>query len=305
MYNEERKMQYIEEKGYMALSSTNLFSAFKKAEEREERLDRDLCEWTSEEIIDFYKWESTISVQALIQMHNALSLYASWCLSNGLISDNQNHYLEIKTEALCKCIDTEKLKRIMYTREELLETISHFNNYSDRYVFLGIFEGIPANSDIGQVKVSDIKKDILTLTNGNKLPLSTELLHIIYMTDEEEYYEAIGERRVDKFPYIETDTILKPYKARRVVETKVSVIVGRRIRRCIKYLGVPDGVNVNTLTESGRIHFMKQYAKENGIPAKEMIIDMKLRKLHEALFGKIQNCTVYLNIYGSFLEEGA
>lgn len=304
MYNAERKRQYLFEKEKEAVFSRNLESAFNKATDREEAYNRDMCEWTSEEILDFYKSDSTTSAQTLIQLHNSLTAYAAWCLSNGLISDNQNHYLEVKSEALYQCINQYALDNVIYTREKLLGDISAFPNFSDQFIFLGLFEGIPVRDDIiGKVGINDIVDGVLTLPNGIQLQLSKELLHIINMTEEEVCYENAWSKRKEVFPYIQTGTILKPYLARGNVETDIPTICGRRIRKCIKFLGIPKGTTIKTIVESGRIHFIKEYAKDNTIPVEQMITNRKYREMHETIYGKIQNQQMYLLMYGKYLSD--
>lgn len=126
MYNEKRKMQFISEKEENAIISKNLSKAFEDAEEMEKRLGKDMCEWTSGEIIDYYKYLSTPYVQTLIQLHNSLTNYTTWCILNGLVKNNQNHYLEIKTEMILNCTDINSLIKTVISRRSYSKRSKHY-----------------------------------------------------------------------------------------------------------------------------------------------------------------------------------
>lgn len=303
MYNEERKLQYISEKTDGAVVSSNLGDAFVKSEQREIEYGRDICEWTSEEILDFYRYYGSRSIQTLVMLHNLLTSYASWCGINGLISDNQNHFLEIKTDALCKCVDVNAVNNIIMTRDELLETIHQFLNMSDRYVFLGLFEGIPLNA-IGAVRLDDLNKNVLTLPDGSTRELSNELVNIMHLADEEESYMSMAEKRKGIFPYVDgCNTVLKPFVARKSVEKNAVLMVGNRIRRCIKYCHLSPGITIKSISKSGRIQFIKDKAKEFGIRTEVMASESQYRIMHEEIYGKVQNMKTFLLIYGDKLKD--
>ena len=302
MFNEERKLQFLSEKGSVAILSQNLRKAFEDAEPMETKYNRDLCEWTSEEILGFYKFLSTSYIQTLVQLHNSLESYANWCLVNGLISDNQNHFTEIKSEALCKCVDLNRLENLIITRERLLDEIKHLPNFCDQFIFLGLFEGIPnKNQCLQNVKLSDLNGNELSLCDGTSRIISDELKHIMHQANDEDAYVSMGKTTME-FPYIYSETIIRQFKAKKGVLQNPTLIVGGRIRRCAAYLGL-ENLTIKTLMESGRIYYIVKESKKYGINPKEMITNQNYRELHETIYGKIQNHTTYLQTYGVFLRQ--
>ena len=296
MYNEKRKMQYLEEKRRSASISNNLGDEFRAAERFEEKLEKDLCEWDSPEIIDFYRWHATPYIQALVAINNALEGYTTWCIANGLVKDNQNHYSEIKTAALCECIDYKKLASMIFTRQKLLEDISALPNASDRYMILGLFEGIPFTHNIlYNTKISDIdtENSTIQLSNGRRLSISSELIWMAQRAAAEEKY--INMKTQKEYNLFDTGTIIKPimyYQDRFTKEPER--VVSKRFRSCREYLGWED-VSIPMIRESGRISWLKQKSEESGLPISEVI--SKYRQECEEIFGDIQNITAYLATY--------
>ena len=302
MYNEERKRQFLAEKSENAIISKNLEITFEATAEREERLGRDICEWTSQEIISYYKYLSTPYVQSLIQLHNGLSNYATWCMINGLIKNNQNHYLEIKTETLLKCTDVNKLVYTAIKREDLLDEIKLLQNESDKFIILGLFEGIPITDDVMKnVKVSDLNGNTLRLSNGMCLDISPELVHYLYMADEEDGYQAFGKREII-IPYQPEDTVIK-HTINNKAGSNSTVVIGARFRRCIKFLEMPEGTTIKTIRESGRLDLMKKISDKYNVEMEDTITTPHLRELHEKIYGKIQNQMTYLNTWGKCFDK--
>ena len=303
MFNAERKQQFLSEKEENAIVSKNLINAFESAAEIEKKLNKDMCEWTSEEIINFYRYLSTPYVQSLIQLHNALSNYATWCMINGLIKNNQNHYLEIRTEMLLKCVDTNTLVNTIITREKLFDDIKLLPNESDKFIMLGIFEGIPISDDVMKnVKVSDLHGNVLELSNGNSIDISNELIHYMMAANEETEYQAFGKREIF-IPFVPSPTVIK-YTINNTSNNMTStVVIGARFRRCIKFLEMPNGTTIKTLSESGRLDYMGVLADRYHVGMEETITIPEIRLIHEKRYGKIQNQTTYLNTYGKFFNK--
>lgn len=302
MYNTERKKQFLEERKEQAAISNNLQNIFDLAEGFEIEHNRDLCEWNSDEIIAFYKYYSTPNIQSLVQIHNSLTMYTNWCISNGLVSDNQNHFVEVNSVTLCKCVNLNVLREMSFTREKLLELIRQLPNYVDQYLLLGLFEGIPVKQNcIFEAKLSDIYNgNILRLANGKEIKISNELKHIMNIGAEEEVHVALSEKRKE-FPYEFTDGdhVLRHIK-RKSARLNNAIIIGTMIRKCAMFLDLPV-LTIRALSESGRMWYINEIAKENGITIEKAITTY--RKEIEFRYGKIQNKITFINTYGVLIKE--
>ena len=301
----ERKEEYLHIREQQVVLSNNISGAFYLAEKYEEQLGRDLSEWNSDEIISFYRYIGTKSIQTLIVIHNGLRSYTDWCISNGLVKDHQNHYREINTAALTQCIDSKLLEYQIVTRDYLLEEIKHLKNFVGQFIMLGLFEGIVAKDDVMKnVKLSDLDGNILHLSNGNDITISKELVHIMNMADEEDSWikEGNTEHQGRALKYVEEDTIIK-YYANQASYSSTRTI-GSKLRSCIKVLDLPSNITIKNIQESGRIDFIKRFAKENGIKETDCITKKEYVQIHEKIYGFIQSKKVYMMTYGINLDGG-
>lgn len=295
MYNHERKTQYLKEKKMKSDISDNLRGWFEQAEFFEKKSDMDLCEWNTNEIIEFMKYIGTPRIQVLVLMSNQFALYADWCLINRLVKDNQNHFREMGQEILCQCVDLEKLKQYVFSGQELMEYINKLPNYQDKFMFLGTFEGFTAKN-LADIKVCDIERNIASLSDGRKIEVSNKLVTTMLEANDELIYAPMTDD-LKKFPCLKIDTVIKPFD-RKNARSGVSLILGR-FRKCAAFLGFSD-MNFKDVSESGRLEFIKRMMKERNITLAEAISG-DTRRIIEYHYGKIQNRLTYMNTYGQFI----
>lgn len=297
MYNEERKEQFLKERNETAILSVNTQNAFELAGPIEEEYGRDLCEWNSTEILNFYRYYNTPSIQSLIVINNAMVIYTDWCLKNGLVSDGQNHYREIRSDLLSTCINQKALDNSVISREDLVKSIRELPNFTDKFIILGIFEGISLK-EMSEVKYSDLDGDVLNLSDGKQIHISNELQTIMkYAADETEYIGMTKNNFV--YNYVQSDCIIKPFISRKGVQENPTLMIGTRLRKCSKYLGLPN-LTVKQIAESGRIYFIHNMIKENGISLHQALTEKRYNIKHETIYGHIQSRPNYVAVYGKY-----
>ncbi len=298
MYNAERKHQFLNERRSEVELSPNTEIWFESMEYFEKEYDRDICEWTSTEIIRYMKYMSTPRVQTLIIFKGSMSIYVDWCITNRLVDDNQNHFTELTTETLCECIDFTKLRSLILTREELLENIRTLNNYSDQFIFLGLFEGINAQNLIN-VGVSDLEGNELHLHDGKTITISNGLRHTILMAAEETTWISTKSRQKE-YDYIPSDKIIRIID-RKNPQTNMMLLLGGRFRGALAFMGLPSEISRKDIMESGRLDYIQNIMKEKNMSLHDVIFNSDIRNDVESRYGKIQNCGVYVNIYGKLI----
>ena len=303
MYNAQQKEQFLKEKTQTAKISGNLEQIFLLSEEKEKQCGKDLCNWNSDQIIEFYKYYSTPNIQSLIMINTALREYTTWCISNGLVNDSQNHYGEIDAEALTKCIDLNKLRNTILTREQLLNNISDLPNYSDRFIFLALFEGVPpTDGTLYKIKRSDVKVNTLTLPSGKQIIISNELIRVMDFADNETEFQTMTNMRHAILHYDQSDTVLKRITTQRLGNP--TIWVGNRIRKAAKYMGLNPGITIKSIVESGRLDYIKRIVDAYDVSISDAIANTEYRKMHEDIYGKLQNATIYEKTYGQLIERG-
>ena len=106
LYNEKIKNMFVEKKQSESnIPKEYLLNMFRKASEYEYESEKDICDWTSYDIIEYYKMINTASLDVLFCLNSVFSQYTQFCIENNLVKDNQNHYLECNYEILKGCIN--------------------------------------------------------------------------------------------------------------------------------------------------------------------------------------------------------
>ncbi len=297
MYNEERKLQFLKERKSEVELSPNTEVWFESMAYFEKEYDRDICEWTSTEIIRYMKYMSTPRIQTLVVFKGLMSMYTDWCITNRLVNDNQNHFAELTTETLCQCIDFTKLRTLILTREELMENIRTLNNYSDQFIYLGLFEGINAQNLIN-VGATDLNGNELRLHDGRTITISDELRHII-LTAAEEMTWISTKKLQREYDYIPSDKIIRQINVKNP-QTNMMLLLGGRFRGGLNYMGLPSEISRKDIMESGRLDYIRRIMREKNLSLDD-VLHSDIRNIIETRYGKIQNLTTYINIYGNFI----
>lgn len=194
-YNEERKKTYFQYLEDCTPGSTkSIVSIFKKTAKIEEQWNKDVCDFTIDEITKVLSSFNASSRNALSKNASILRTYTEWCCANKLSIDNINHYNEITINSLDKYVN--KKKAYIVSKEELYQFIQRLRNMSDRFLILALFEGIGDESigELLQVELKDIDEDnmIITMPSGKKKIISQDLLNLAIESSNEEYYISEG-----------------------------------------------------------------------------------------------------------------
>jgi hypothetical protein len=300
MYNKERKEEFIHYREEDAIISTNISVAFEQAAFFEEKLGLDICDWNSTQIISFLKYMSTPKVQTLIMMVNHLKIYTDWCISNHLSEDYQNHFCEIDSKIMCQCIDFKKFEQlIIKSREDLLRDLAILPNYSDRYIFLATYEGIP-RTDIIEGRFEDLDEENSTLTISDKVyEISADLCQIIIAASNQNDFTSNVNQDIS-YSYINDGYILRFARRTQIKGGNRVNLYDRRFRECASYMGWNPQLTIKDLAESGRMDFIRKIMKENNLSA-EAAVKAPWREVHQKKYGKVQNIYTYMETYGKYI----
>lgn len=307
MYNDEIKRRYIKEKE----STTNmpegyLERQFNKSEDFENRLKKDISNFTVYEIGDFYKTLNMRTVESLAVLNSHLSLYTQWCLKRNLVPDCQNHFAEIVSSSMVDYINTVALKKSIITRETLYEWIDDLVNPSDSFIMLALFEGIEGENycEIFNLRMSDFEGNKVKLCTGRELTVSSRLVYWAEKANETLRYYSIASKGERNFPLLDEDIIIKNYpnctsddpyqKGKRIYS---------RVKRNFEAIGVAEYMKPRSLFDSGKIDYINSRSKELKITAKEFIYTQKYAEEVKYRFGyDLQRLRVsFIKKYGDYL----
>ena len=214
MYNAEYKERFISDREAEAiLSKGYLECQFEKVSSMEERLEKDVSNFTFYEIIEYYKLINTHSMNVLQVLNSQFSLYTQWCLQNNLVNDGQNHFLEMRLEDYDKCVNKVLFNLKVVDKNTVLNWVGQLQNPRDQFILLGLFEGIKGKDfcELANLKPEDVNGNIVKLCTGRTIEISNKLKHIIEECVEEAvYYSATGDRK-KTMPLIDRGYIIKDY----------------------------------------------------------------------------------------------
>lgn len=277
MYNTERKQRYIKEKKESTIIGYNFLERqFNNIAEYEEELGKDLSNFTTPEIIEYYKILGSRSLESLTVINSQYSMYTQWCLQQNLVRDSQNHYLELNRDILLLCLNQTTIDRSVLSREELLTMIRQFPNVRDQFTFLFLFE-VGATKDfknLSSCKLSDFDEERKTLrTSGRLVKVSEELIELAKQTYTQTQYYSITQKEVKVCDFIDNGYLIKDIPPAR--EEATDFRKGRRIytsiRRNLNYLGVAKWHTSKTIIDSGIIYMIHQRSKELQISTEEYL----------------------------------
>ena len=302
-YNPELKIQYIEEKSQEVIIPNNYLECqFNKTSKMEEELDKDLSNFTVYEIVEYYKLLNISSFDTLFVMNSQFSMYTQWCLQKSLVKDNQNHFLEMTLEHLKDCLNKALVNMKIVSRETILNWVDQLPNPKDQFVLLGLFEGLKGKDfcELSKLKPEDIKGNIATLCTGREIELSDQLIKIIHDCVSEDKYYSISGNGTKVMPLVDKGYVIKDYPNARgdVSDFQLGRKVYNSITRILNYFDVLDFMTANSIAESGKLHMIKEKAKELNMSCKDYIYSNHITEVE-----KIYNSRIVRSIYWLKYED--
>ena len=303
-YNEDLKRRYIIEKEkLLAVSSNYIDVQFRNASETEYELDKDVSNWTTYEIIEYYKLLSLTSFESLICLNSIFSQYTQFCLENSLVKDNQNHFLECTRDLLIGCINKSILDKKIITRETVLGWVEELPNAKDQFILLSLFEYGKSKDfkDIVYASSKNLNKEnhVLKLFDRD-IFVSDKLIDIIKDCLSEDTYYSISGKGVKRVPLVDYGYIVKSYPNQNMNLSDFQK--GRNIyiacQRMFGYLGVGQFMNPNAISEAGKLHMIRERAKELNISPIQYVYSDYIKEV-ENQYG----CSITRSVYAKKYEE--
>lgn len=270
MYNEAIKERYKQEREQaVVIPQYALDLDFKKTNAFEEQLDKDVYDFTVYEILNMYKTWNSKSLDTLYVINNRLSQYTQWALEQNLVADSQNHYLEINRDILLGCINMVAQQNRIISREQMIVWCSRLPNACDKFIFLGLYEGLNGNNykDFWNSSIDDIDKDrkIIRVERG-EVPISEKLI---------EYAEE-SNNTLELYPMSgDMARVTKLVENGRIIKLKINSMYddpfhnGKNIYiaivRVCKFLDIDRWYNTRQANESGIINFIRQGMEQYGL----------------------------------------
>lgn len=279
MYNEERKIRFIEEKTSEAsISKSSLSCAFKDSEPFETELGKDVCDFTASEIENMFRTFNSSSIARLNVLKSYYTTYTDWCMGQALVRDFQNHFLEIRANDLERMLNRALMEKRCIGREDVINWCAQLENPLSKVIFLGLFEGLKGElyCELAELKGGDIdfaNRTVYVANRGKRIKISKELAN--YMEDalEEDFYYPMTPSKYDRFALEKSDLVIKNRANTYGSADREKINRARKIhndvKRCFKYLGIEKWMTANAIYIAGVINFAKTEAEKKGMKPKE------------------------------------
>ena len=285
-YNESIKLQYIEENQERNQNLKDVMHRlFNNSKDYEEKLNKDLSCFSLKEILEYYKYLNTTSLESLLNISSQYKLYTSWCIQRNLVFDCQNHFEECRKEILIGCLNKELTKNKIITRETLLNLIEDLPNDFEKFFTLALFEGICGKwySDFYELRVHNFTKDegntYMVSLPGREITCSATLYNLAEQSaDNYTFYtykrDDNGEYKMTEKRFREDDDRIIKKGFTSTGDEMNSQIFMRRLKNIRDFLGIPS-LSMTSLKESGRLYEIKKRMKE-GRELTEVVGDKDL-----------------------------
>lgn len=282
MYNEQIKLQYLEESQNRNINLNVVGERlFRSIGRYETELNKDCCEFTINEIIVYYQRRSSTSLESLNSINSLLRGYTNWCLSNNMVTDNQNHYNEVTHELIMSCLNYGIVMDKIISRKDLLHQIDSFPNVSDQALLLALFEGICGENmnDLVTLNCDNLSGNVFTLASGKQIEVSDELIELCRKSQDTYEYQMKNEyvsklRRDDAGVFKNMDNSYSNNVSRKTLYNKLV--------RAKDYLGL-NLLTTASLFESGRIEMIRNIMNTDGKTLDEVLSS----KVTEERYGRI------------------
>lgn len=191
--NDNFKKKFIDDKSTITKGYTN--NVFNKCRDLEEYYNKDVCNFTLDQIKQLLLTFNSTSVECLRVVTSVLRKYTQFMMENNLSIDNMNHYDSVDTDILLQCVNKNVLNNKYIDRKTLIKYIDELPNSSDGWVLLSIYEGIRGDmfcnitfTDGGGI---DYINEGFTLYDGTNFKPSNKLFELACEAHETYTYEGI------------------------------------------------------------------------------------------------------------------
>lgn len=272
MYNKEIKTRFIDDQ--KVLTKKRYITVFNKTAKYEERLDKDCMFWDLTEVKDFFKSLEYTSVRQIKEVNFVLEAYVNWAAVN-MLCENVNPYANLEFEDMAKLLANNP--KVVITREELYTAVNIIRNYEDKFIVLGLFEGICGDgySELINANFDDISEGKIHLSSGRVLPISDKLTEIASIASETYEYISGGGKAIQLNGSGILKTASNSYGTRMVPNVVIQHF------DLIREEGIlPRIIKPKNIMESGRLDFIKQEMDRTHLPFKEAALSSKDRHFY-------------------------
>lgn len=174
MFNAERKEEFLSQ--FHTSNTINVRYMFEKFSAVENKLNKDLCEMDTSELLDCI---GMLGYSTYQRLKNYIFKYYQWCIDNGFARFNYADPKILTQDMVKEYIGCD----VQYISDN--DYMNILNILSTNYdgviltaVFLALYEGVTPNN-LPYLKMDHVKKSVVLLNDGKKINISDTLYQIL------------------------------------------------------------------------------------------------------------------------------
>ena len=283
---------------------TSVRAILNRALEFERKIQKPFYEFTIDNILEMYKSAHAISDRSLQNANLILKHASNWMIDQKGINV-KNPYEEITKELILSCVDVNKKKNLILTKNDLAEIQSELLNWTDKAILFLLFEGVGGYMlkemmfmDWDQISRKDLK---IYFRSGKIIDITAEEYELLRNAFQEEELISFGTTsRISKVKS------LGMYKARFNSLSDNDDItdsgdVERRYRFCQRRLMLISkdlGINItsSSIQESGFLYYIKEGMQKSGLDFLQYIKTEECKSL-------ARRYDLYTDLYVQIVKE--
>ena len=304
MYNEDQKQMFIDEQmKRRSVGDFYFIGIFKRAQKYEEGFGSDLCKFTKSQIELMYNTSSYTSLGSLKVANSVYNIYTKWCFDRGLCDSNQ--FDAFNEDNLVNYLDNSEIQGQIATREMILRWCEELPNPSDKFLLLGIFEGISGKDycEFANLTIDDLYSNTneINVVNRGRIKVSPRLIQYGLESADTTRYYSISRKQKKIGQFKESDLIIKEYAS--VQAGTDEFWTGRRIyKKCLRIIHFLFGdthMTAKNISDSGIIDMIRRRSNELCITTKTYMANYNDEIVRQ--YGRVINANMFIRKYGQYI----
>ena len=277
VYNQENKEWFLKSIDLSQYPPRWWERVFEKSYMFEKIKNKDLYNFTTPDIMEFYKFLDIGTLAPLIIYNSNLVKYAQWALNESLIIDGQNHFNELTSDILVNCLNVTKTQQSILSYEAFMDLINRkIVNDQDKFIFFCLFEGIKGKNyqEIVDMKLSDIDEDnlVVHLSSGRDINVSREFIEICKKADKQTIYVGLIGNEIER-KLVPGVTIIKE-KSNSQGKDLNRTVYNAIVRNIASVFELADVVTAKSIKDSGLIYYLNKRAEKLDVPVSELVYNL-------------------------------
>ena len=284
MYNKNDKMEWIKE--YTTTNTVDEYrlpKIFERTEPYEEKLQKDLCDFSADEAMEMFVDIGYSNLQFAKVEASLIRSYVDWQITKGKSEDGVNHF-SIQEIPQTKLKQAVKQKTSLVDRRQIEVWCNRLYNPSDKVVLLGLFEGIKGSDYCEFVNLSrdDIDEEtckVKLFGRNETLKISEKLVRYMIESCETNYYTTYGNVRSGHV-FEASNLVIKnaPNAKEEVDDFRKGRRIYSRIKMLLRFLGVDGYINSGAIVNSGIVETIKDESSRLGISWRNFVVSTEGRE---------------------------